>query len=121
MGCRFSMKTKRGLPNAYQPNEVQRTGRGRLHLYQPPVYQHENPAHGMRWFGGLSYEAGIRRFQTSWQELMMMVRGVAPDGKMNKKRWKNLQNNKNYLAFIYLSNLYLAHYRYKKKGEMTVE
>ena len=27
-------------------------------------------------------------FQTSWQELMMMVQGIAPDGKKNKKRWE---------------------------------
>jgi len=27
-------------------------------------------------------------FQTSWQGLMMMVQGIAPDGKKNKKRWK---------------------------------
>jgi len=27
-------------------------------------------------------------FQTSWQNLMMMVQGIAPDGKKNKKRWE---------------------------------
>jgi len=30
-------------------------------------------------------------FHTSWQDLMMMVRGVSLDGKTTKKRWKNPQ------------------------------
>ncbi|MBL7969859.1 MAG: IS66 family insertion sequence element accessory protein TnpB [Prolixibacteraceae bacterium] len=28
-------------------------------------------------------------FQTSWQELMSIVQGVSPSGKVNTNRWKN--------------------------------
>jgi len=34
------------------------------------------------------FDQNTNTFQTSWQYLMMMVRGVSPDGKVNKKRWK---------------------------------
>ena len=34
------------------------------------------------------FDQNTNTFQTSWQDLMMMVRGVSPDGKMNKKRWE---------------------------------
>ena len=27
-------------------------------------------------------------FQSSWQDLMMMVQGISPDGTVNKKRWE---------------------------------
>lgn len=33
------------------------------------------------------FDENTNTFQTSWQDLMMMVQGIAPDGKMNKKRW----------------------------------
>lgn len=35
------------------------------------------------------FDENTNTFQTSWQELMMMVRGISPDGTVNKKRWKN--------------------------------
>ena len=34
------------------------------------------------------FDQNTNTFQTSWQELMMMVQGIAPDGTVNKKRWK---------------------------------
>lgn len=34
------------------------------------------------------FDPNSNTFQTSWQDLMMMVCGVSPDGKVNKKRWK---------------------------------
>lgn len=34
------------------------------------------------------FDPGTHTFQTSWQDLMMMVRGISPDGSVNKKRWK---------------------------------
>ena len=34
------------------------------------------------------FDPETHTFQTSWQELMMMVRGIAPEGKKNKKRWE---------------------------------
>jgi transposase len=34
------------------------------------------------------FDQNTNTFQTSWQELMMMVQGIALDGKMNKKRWE---------------------------------
>lgn len=34
------------------------------------------------------FDPGTNTFQTSWQELMMMVQGIAPDGTVNKKRWE---------------------------------
>jgi hypothetical protein len=34
------------------------------------------------------FDQNTNTFQTNWQDLMMMVRGVSPDGKVNKKRWK---------------------------------
>jgi transposase len=34
------------------------------------------------------FDADTNTFQTSWQELMMMVQGISPDGTVNKKRWK---------------------------------
>lgn len=35
------------------------------------------------------FDGDTRAFQTSWQELMMMVQGVCAGEKANKKRWKN--------------------------------
>lgn len=35
------------------------------------------------------FDENTNTFQTSWQELMMMVRGICTDGRMNKKRWEN--------------------------------
>jgi len=35
------------------------------------------------------FDQNTNTFQTSWQDLMMMVRGVSTDGKVDKKRWKN--------------------------------
>ena len=34
------------------------------------------------------FDENTNTFQTSWQDLMMMVRGITPDGKKNKKRWE---------------------------------
>ena len=34
------------------------------------------------------FDPGTHTFQTTWQELMMMVRGISPDGVVNKKRWE---------------------------------
>jgi transposase len=34
------------------------------------------------------FDENTHTFQTSWQELMMIVQGVTPDKKVNKKRWK---------------------------------
>ena len=34
------------------------------------------------------FDQDTHTFQTSWQELMMMVRGISPDGTANKKRWE---------------------------------
>lgn len=34
------------------------------------------------------FDENTHTFQTSWQELMMMVRGISPDGGVNKKRWE---------------------------------
>lgn len=34
------------------------------------------------------FDPDTNTFQASWQELMMMVQGISPDGKMNKKRWE---------------------------------
>jgi len=34
-----------------------------------------------------AFDENTHTFHTSWQDLMMMVRGITPDGKMNKKRW----------------------------------
>ena len=34
------------------------------------------------------FDENTNTFQTSWQDLMTMVRGASPDGKVNKKRWK---------------------------------
>jgi len=34
------------------------------------------------------FDQNANTFQTSWQDLMMMVQGIAPDGKVNKKRWE---------------------------------
>lgn len=39
------------------------------------------------------FDESTHTFQTSWQDLMMMVQGVTTDGKVNKKRWKNPQNS----------------------------
>jgi hypothetical protein len=39
------------------------------------------------------FDESTHTFQTSWQDLMMMVQGVTTDGKRNGKRWKNLQNS----------------------------
>lgn len=36
------------------------------------------------------FDGETNTFQTSWQELMMMVRGVSPDGKVPKKRWEKV-------------------------------
>lgn len=35
-----------------------------------------------------AFDENTHTFQTNWQELMMIVQGVAPDKKANKKRWK---------------------------------
>ena len=35
-----------------------------------------------------SFDGETNTFQTSWQDLMMMVRGVSTDGKVSEKRWK---------------------------------
>ena len=35
------------------------------------------------------FDENTHTFQTSWQDLMMMVQGISQDGKMNKKRWQN--------------------------------
>ncbi|MDD3504701.1 MAG: IS66 family insertion sequence element accessory protein TnpB [Eubacteriales bacterium] len=35
------------------------------------------------------FDEQTNTFNTSWQELMMMVKGVSEDGKPTKKRWKN--------------------------------
>jgi transposase len=34
------------------------------------------------------FDPDTQTFQSSWQELMMMVRGIDSQGKVNKKRWK---------------------------------
>ena len=34
------------------------------------------------------FDENTNTFQTSWQDLMMMVQGIAMDGKKNKKRWE---------------------------------
>jgi len=34
------------------------------------------------------FDENTNTFQTSWQDLMMMVQGISPDGKRHKKRWK---------------------------------
>lgn len=34
------------------------------------------------------FDENTNTFQTSWQDLMTMVRGASPDGKAEKKRWK---------------------------------
>ena len=34
------------------------------------------------------FDENTNTFQSSWQDLMMMVQGIAPDGTVNKKRWK---------------------------------
>ena len=34
------------------------------------------------------FDQNTHTFQTSWQDLMMIVQGIAPDGGVNKKRWK---------------------------------
>nr|MBD3621139.1 IS66 family insertion sequence element accessory protein TnpB [Sunxiuqinia sp.] len=34
------------------------------------------------------FDESTNTFQTNWQDLMMMVRGVSADGKVNKKRWE---------------------------------
>jgi hypothetical protein len=34
------------------------------------------------------FDENTNTFQTSWQDLMMMVQGISRDGKVNKKRWK---------------------------------
>ena len=33
------------------------------------------------------FDQNTNTFQTCWQELMMMVQGISPDGTVNKKRW----------------------------------
>ena len=35
------------------------------------------------------FDENTHTFQTSWQDLMIMVQGITPDGVLNKKRWKN--------------------------------
>lgn len=35
------------------------------------------------------FDGETNTFQTSWQDLMMMVRGVSMDGSAPKKRWEN--------------------------------
>jgi transposase len=34
------------------------------------------------------FDQNTNTFQTSWQDLMMIVQGIAPDGTVNKKRWE---------------------------------
>jgi transposase len=34
------------------------------------------------------FDENTNTFQTSWHDLMMMVHGVSPDGKVDKKRWE---------------------------------
>ena len=34
------------------------------------------------------FDENTNTFQTSWQDLMMMVQGITLDGKKNKKRWE---------------------------------
>jgi hypothetical protein len=34
------------------------------------------------------FDENTNTFQTSWQDLMMMVQGITMDGKKNKKRWE---------------------------------
>lgn len=34
------------------------------------------------------FDPGTHTFQTSWQELLMMVQGVSAGEKVNEKRWK---------------------------------
>jgi transposase len=34
------------------------------------------------------FDPNTNTFQTSWHDLMAMARGVSPDGKTDKKRWK---------------------------------
>ena len=34
------------------------------------------------------FDENTHTFQSSWQDLVMMVRGVTEDEKVNKKRWK---------------------------------
>jgi len=34
------------------------------------------------------FDPDTHTFQTSWQELMMIVQGTSPDGMVNKKRWE---------------------------------
>ena len=34
------------------------------------------------------FDEATNTFQTSWQDLMMMVQGVRSDEKVNKKRWE---------------------------------
>jgi transposase len=34
------------------------------------------------------FDQNTHTFQTSWQDLMMMVQGISIDGKVNKKRWE---------------------------------
>jgi transposase len=35
------------------------------------------------------FDENTNTFNTSWQDLMMMVQGISDDGKVSKKRWKN--------------------------------
>jgi transposase len=35
------------------------------------------------------FDQNTNTFHTTWQDLMMMVQGVSPDGKVDKKRWIN--------------------------------
>jgi transposase len=35
-----------------------------------------------------AFDPGTHTYQTSWQDLMTMVQGIASDGKTNKKRWE---------------------------------
>jgi hypothetical protein len=34
------------------------------------------------------FDENTNTFQTSWQDLMMMVQGITPDGTVSKKRWE---------------------------------
>lgn len=34
------------------------------------------------------FDENTNTFQSSWQDLMMMVQGITPDKKVNKKRWE---------------------------------
>ncbi|MBA4411628.1 MAG: IS66 family insertion sequence element accessory protein TnpB [Bacteroidota bacterium] len=34
------------------------------------------------------FDQNTNTFQTSWQDMMLMVQGITMDGKKNKKRWK---------------------------------